>query len=403
MPTALIQLVSEQTLPNVFPALALDPARTVLLHTPQTRRQCDWIEHALRLAGIAGESLRAGLPDHPNHHLTGQAVIDQIARARADDLVPLVNITGGTKLMSIGAFAAAHQQKAPACYLDTTHRTFISATSAPLPAPLDSSSLAFRRVADRLTVAIFLAAHGIEQFLPGRDPRPWLPTARLLAADPKLEADTHNFAAMRLDEGRRQPVDYARLLATPLDELPDPLIEPLAEADLIVLRDGHWFIWHPEADAFVRWAAGESYASVQTYFAATAPLQQFIGFLQGGWWELAVLDAATASGRFRDLHWSPQITRPDSTTPIEEDLLAVEDLNLALFSCKRGGERPRLLRAFEELDSSARHLGGTFARRYLSIALPVVKHSLSEIKARALATRTTLIGPAALLRPQSFS
>jgi hypothetical protein len=123
----------------------------------------------------------------------------------------------------------------------------------------------------------------------------------------------------------------------------------------------------------------------------------------GGWWELAVLDAARASGRFHDIHWSPHVTRSDSYTPIEEDLLAVEDLSLAVFSCKRGGERPRLLRAFEELDSSARHLGGAFARRYFAIAQPIAKHALVEIQARATATRTILIGPAQRLKSVSFS
>jgi len=402
MKTALIQLVSEQTLPNLFPALAMEPSRVVLLHTPQTRRQCDWIARALLLAGVPTTPTPIELPDNPDHHATGQAVLTQIASARSSDLTPVINITGGTKLMSIGAFAAAYQQKAPAFYLDTAHRLFIPATSRPLPAPLDSSVVAFQRLAARLTVPVLTAAHGIEKLVPGRDPAPWLPAARALHDDGKLEIAVHEFTDRYLDEGKRQPADYARLLSTPLDNIPDPLIEPLSAAGHIHLRDGRWHLWHPEPDVFGRWAAGERYDSVQTYFAATAPLQQLIGFLHGGWWELAVLDAARVSGRFRDLHWSPQLTRPDNQTPIEEDLLAVEDIHLAVFSCKRGGDRPRLLRAFEELDSAARHLGGSFARRYLAVAQPIAQYALAEVQARASTTRTTLIGPSARLRPENF-
>lgn len=394
MPHALIQLVSEQTLPNVFPALALAPDQTVLLHTPQTRRQCAWITRALQLAGQTAAPQFVELPDLPDHHATGQAVLAQLAAARAAGLAPVVNITGGTKLMSIGAFAAAHQQKVPALYLDTANRHILPATSAPLPSPLDSSPVAFRRIADQLTVPILAAAHGIEKLSPGRDPAPWRSLARLLAADPKLEAAVHDFATDRLNEEKRKPADYARLLATPLDALPDALVEPLEAANQITLRDGRWFLYLPAADDVARWAAGEAFPSFQAYFTAIAPLQQLIGFLQGGWWEIAVLEAAEKSGRFRNLLWSAEASREGSSTPLEEDILALEDLNLAVFSCKRGGDRARLLRAFDELDSAARALGGTHARRYLAVALPVPQRNLSEIQARAAATRTTLIGPA---------
>jgi len=107
-----------------------------------------------------------------------------------------------------------------------------------------------------------------------------------------------------------------------------------------------------------------------------------------------VLEAARSSGRFRDLHWSAEITRSGGHAPIEEDILAVEDLNLAVFSCKRGGDRARLLRAFEELDSAARHLGGSFTRRYFAVAKFLAGSSFAEIKARAATSQTHLIGPA---------
>jgi len=393
MPEALIQLVSEQTLPNVFPALALAPERIVLLHTPQTRPHCEWITRALTLAGQPSAPLCFELPDNPDHHHTGRAVLDQINTARTAGLEPVINITGGTKLMSIGAFAAAHQQKAAAFYLDTAHRQVLAATAVPLPSPLDSSPAAFRRVADKLSVAVITAAHGITALDLGCDPSGWLPAARLLARDSALERAVHDFACHNLDEGRRQPADYVRLLQTPLDDLPDPLIEPFVTADLITLRDGRWHLSHPNPTELERWASGERYESIQAYFTATAPLQQFIGFLQGGWWELAVLDAAAASGRFRDLQWSVQASRVGSSSLIEEDILAVEDLNLAVFSCKRGGDRSRLLRAFEELDSAARSLGGSFAQRYLAVALPIPAQVFTEVRARAAAARTTLVGP----------
>jgi hypothetical protein len=113
---------------------------------------------------------------------------------------------------------------------------------------------------------------------------------------------------------------------------------------------------------------------------------------------LAVLEAARASGQFRDLQWSVNATRPGGALPIEEDLLGVEDLSLAVFSCKRTGERSRLLRAFEELDSAARQLGGTFARRYLAVATPIAGHAYAEINSRLVSGNAKLVGPASRLK-----
>jgi hypothetical protein len=258
-------------------------------------------------------------------------------------------------------------------------------------------------MADALSVSVIASANGVGAFSPGRDPSAWLPSAQLLASQPDLERQTHDFACERLSEGHRRPADYKRLLLeTPLDDLPDALIEPLAIGGHIILREGQWWIAHNDPDLIVRWAAGEPYDRITTYFSTIAPIQHFISFLQGGWWELAVLDAARASGRFRDLHWSPEITRPGGATPIEEDILAVEELNLAVISCKRGGDRSRLFRAIEELDAGSRIIGGTHTRRYLAVASALPASLIEELRTRSLRTRTTLIGPAGRLRPSSF-
>lgn len=402
MSTALLQLVSEQTLPNVLPALALRPAEVVLVHTPQMRKQCHWIEKALNRGGVSSAVILHALPDNPDHHATGIEISTLIESCGAKGLQPVVNITGGTKLMSIGAFAAAHRNKTPNFYFDTQHRQIHAGTNIALPSPLDVSAAAFRIIADALSVGVITSAHGVEAFSPGRDHSPWLAAARLLGTDLDLEQTTHEFALNELSEGHRKPADFQRLLLTRLDDLPDALIEPLAMAGLIALHDGHWHIAHDNPEQITRWAQGERFDRFETYYATIAPIQQFIAFLMGAWWELAVFDAARASGRFRDLHWSPEITRPGGMTPIEEDILAVEDLNLAVISCKRGGDRSRLFRAMEELDAASRAIGGTHARSYLAIANSLPMTLVAELRARAVDTRTTLIGPVGRLRPDSF-
>jgi hypothetical protein len=145
-----------------------------------------------------------------------------------------------------------------------------------------------------------------------------------------------------------------------------------------------------------------SSASTTDYFGLIAPIQQFIGFLAGGWWEIAVALAARKASRFRDVRWSVEVERQPGSPVFEEDLLALDGLGLAVFSCKRGGDRARLLRAFSELDAGARTLGGSMTRRFLCVALPLKSYNLEEVRVRAAATQTTLVGPASRLHPHMF-
>jgi hypothetical protein len=270
---ALLQLVSEQTLPNILPALALEPAEIVLLHTPRTQRHANQIRGALQKAGLPLHTRLIALSGVPDIRETGAAV-KQAAAALPAHLTPVVNFTGGTKLMSIGAFVAAYTAQTPSLYVDTANLAFTDGGTGDLP---------------------------------------------------------------------------------------------------LVLRDNH---------------------------AALAPLQTALNFFGGGWWELAVFDAAQRSGKFRDLRWSVTITVAGQT--YEKDLIALHGLNLALFSCKRGGGKNRLVAALDELDANARQIGGTHARRYFCVAAAISKPQIAPLQERARQTGTQIIGPAQSLNPNSF-
>ena len=402
-PLCLIHLVSEQTMPNVLAALASTPAAQHLIHTPRTEPHARWIKRALTRAGLTPVTETTTLSDAPDLRETGTAVRAVIDSANAAGLTPVINFTGGTKLMSIGAFAAAHAARAASLYFDTEHHTIHSGPTGVLPSPFDQPAVALRAARDRLTIDVIAAAHGVQRVTPGRDPAPWIPAATLLVQDPKLEMQTHDFAR-GLDEGQRRATDYMRLLDRPLNDLPDSLIEPFSLASLIALRDDRWHFAFDRRTDLEGWAISCGIpASLGDYFAAIAPLQQFIAFLTGAWWEVAVADAATRSGRFRDLRWSVEIERQPGSPSFEEDLMGIDGLNLAVFSCKRGGDRPRLLRAFDELESGARSLGGAMVRRFLCVAMPIAGYQIAEVRARAAASRTTLLGPASRLNQGSFA
>jgi hypothetical protein len=399
MSHALIQLVSEQTLPNLLPALVLRPARVVLCHSrrtaPRTRALC----RALDLAGVSIELCEVSLSDNPEILETADAVRAAIEAAVAAGLDPVVNFTCGTKLMGVGAFAAAHKTKTPSLYVDSDRTRLVDGHTGPLPATLQTSEASLRLAADLLTVDLVATAHGIDSISAGRDPSPFLPLADHLLRHP---AEERLLCSSLTSMGNpRRPAEVLRALSTPIAQL--------LPTTFALARDAGILTGHPDSPRLTRpaslgqleaWAAGERYQPAE-WAAAFSPLQENINILGGGWWELAVFAAAQASARFRDLRWSVAVCSAGQT--FEKDLVALEGLNLAVISCKRGGEKSRLVAAIDELDSTARQLGGSHARRYLAVAQAIPRSVFASVQERARQTQTTLIGPAAGLSPGSFA
>lgn len=398
--SALIQLVSEQTMPNVIAALAARPERIVLIHTQRTTNQVSWIRTALTTAGLAPEWDVQELSESPDIRETGRIVTQAIERARENSLKPVINFTGGTKLMSIGAFAACARAQCPSFYVDTEHSLLHDGSTGALPETLGLACRNLVSAISPLSLDVLSAAHGVT-ISAGRNPALWLPLVHLLARDRDLERISHDWVqSIRL--GGNQPKDFLHLVETPLHSIPDGLVEPLHSAGAIELRDGNWHFVCDAKPKLQAWAGGQAFERLEDFFAVADSLSQVLNLLEGGWWELAVLEAARESGRFQELRWSVERSAAGRGHPIEEDILASDGLQLALFSCKRGGERSRLLRAFDELDSAGRQLGGIFCSRFLCVALPIAGYFLDEVRARAQRSRTSLIGPVSRLQPTLF-
>jgi hypothetical protein len=123
--------------------------------------------------------------------------------------------------------------------------------------------------------------------------------------------------------------------------------------------------------------------SPEDYFAVVRPLQFTLAFLSGAWWEVAVVDAAHRSGHFRDLRWSLNVGERRGGVDLEEDIVGVDGVQIAYFSCKRGGMKSRLVPLLDELDNRARSIGGHFTRRFLAIYLPLSRINASNLQKRA--------------------
>lgn len=129
---SLIQMSSDQVMQNILPALALRPERIVQIVSGRVRRSPrsgpDPMATALALAGLSVEFGDIPLAQsHPTHTDVFEAVHQAVLEERQAGRVPVVNLTGGSKLMGIGAFAGASQTEAPAVYVDTPQKRFVLA------------------------------------------------------------------------------------------------------------------------------------------------------------------------------------------------------------------------------------------------------------------------------------
>lgn len=365
----LVQLVSDQTMQNLLPAMALRPERIVHLCTPRMQSVSEALVRAYKAAGVETEVHSVPLGEMPGLQDTAAA----LRGVFQDFKSPIVNFTGGTKLMSIGAYATASVAKVPSLYVDTTSGCFVDGETAPgLSELLPDGSLRLDSVMRRLSVSTIAIANGVERVTGGV---PWsdlVPVARLLVADSRLE-ETCFRTALKWTETLPRDFNERRkwfkiVYSAPLSGLPDPVRNAAVSGGLFEKRNGLVFPRDKYANRlFGLPANARPWEIMPALDEAAFPLM----FLQGPWWEVAVADYFARLGNCRDVRWSVHAgSRGSGSTDMEEDVLAVSGANLLYVSCKRGGQREKLSRFLEETESSARRLGGSFARKTFAVFLP---------------------------------
>lgn len=386
MPLALIQLISEQTMQNLVPLLALKPARVFHLATPKTAARSANIVEAARQAQVVTEPEDIRLTEMPSIPETSRAVIRSMAEAKAQGLVPVVNFTGGTKLMSLGASEAAMREQAVSLYVDTDHQQFLDGHTGPKLNSVLGDDFSFTPLQKALTVNAMAAANGRQRVTGGRDWNPYLPMAQHLLGNRNDE--TAAWPAVHGGNGLcpnarepRRAADWLPLLDKPI--LLPPRVGDLALEAGVVRADGAALHLAAATRPQLEELSRAERSALQNYFDAVRPVQFALGFLAGGWWEVAVVDAAARSGQFRDLRWSVNIGERQGGFDPEEDIVGVDGVQIAYFSCKRGGLKARLVPLLDELDNRARSIGGQFTRRFLAIYLPPVGQNAANVRRRA--------------------
>lgn len=429
-PLTLIQLISEQTMPNLLPVLRLKPVHLVHLVTPKTAARSAWIAEAARQSGIEpNPSVElVKLSAMPTMAETFSAVKAAILEAKKTGQTPVVNFTGGTKLMSVGAFSAALNQnhKAASLYVDTEGGTFIDGrTSEGLPELLEQD-FSFTPLRLALSVNIIAVANGRQRVTVGKDWKPFLQLARHLfdnVTDEERTLDAIHGPRGIVPGGDRE----RRLVGEWLAKLDQPVHLPTRVRDLAVeaglLRMDGQDAKLPDSTrtelerleklqqeldvptASTKKSGKPSWQPrfpVAELFRAIEPLQASLSFLTGSWWEVVVADAADRSGLFRDILWSANVGK-EGGADLEEDILAVDGVEIVCISCKRGGAKGKLLPQLEELNARARSIGGNFTRRFLAVCLPTHGRIGKNLHQRAKELGIHIIAPEDFMKADTFA
>ncbi|MBI4623840.1 MAG: DUF1887 family protein, partial [Verrucomicrobia bacterium] len=163
MPLNLVQLVSEQTLQNLLPLLALRPACVIQIRSADVRfaKAAQSLQQAVAVLGET-TPYRDFRPEFFERVIGETSPSVDATRRKVGEALSLwpgavVNLTGGTKLMSIGAWLSADYQYEPVLYCDTQERRFVIEGKGRPP-----SLASFEEVAASLTVESVLAAAGLD-------------------------------------------------------------------------------------------------------------------------------------------------------------------------------------------------------------------------------------------------
>lgn len=406
MPLTLIQLVSEQTMQNLLPILRLKPARLVHLATPKTQNRSAWIAEAARQSNCPVELETLTLSAMPGMRETMQATLAAIENAGQRGDTALVNFTGGTKLMSIGAYVAALKHKTPSLYVDTQDALFVDGQSAEGLAGHFGDDLSFTPLLRSLSLHAIAAANGCGRITNGHRWQPWLPLAQHLLNHADDEAACHN-AIQKLSPPPRRAAEWLEALDHDFS-VPETVstlanqtgqYRPGSQPGTLRLPDT------TRADLF-ELASLDGQGPVPNYndrlFRAVSPLQLALNFLSGAWWEVIIAEHLSQTGRFRDIRWSAQVGErggPD----LEEDVVALDGVRVAYFSCKRSSQGGKLLTLLEQIKARAERLGGTFNHRYLCIYRQPHGQVLRNLEKRAKELGIRLVFANHLLTPDPFA
>lgn len=363
--TTLIHIVSEQTMQNLLPILALKPQRVV-----QVLSEAPEFDKGAKSLVMAVSAMREKVseyvdlnPEFVEEKIPEQSPCLESTRKKICEILSrysdaIVNPTGGTKPMAIGAYLASKEVRVPCLYCDTRLREFVSLGQCPLP-----QMPRFEDMAAKLTVQAVMAAHGVSPTNLKSDPVNEALKAVGRAGYEAYREDPERFSAFvesmrRHFRNERNRVPKSALKLAALCRKPIPV----QEAWPTLLR----FLKTLEAAGLLKQdERGNFLPAVNPERGEVEKLSNLLG---GSWLELYVFDLLSQrKDLWADPHWSVEPRDPHEAAFGETDVVCVNVRHCALqvISCKMTLQNQ--LETLEALSQRRRDIGGAFAKAMLVV------------------------------------
>ncbi|MEM2096861.1 MAG: DUF1887 family CARF protein [Methanothrix sp.] len=309
---AMLCLISEQHVPNLLGVHELEPDILVLLETEGMRKR-NAANNFLKALAIGG---RDYLTRHEIVPLGDGDSIEETEKAldgvyrKYRDAEWVVNITGGTKPMSIGAYEFFRPK-------ENSRIIYISASD-------QSKAIDFSRGADiplrhRTTVAEFLAGYGFDVLKYDKMKENEKRSERWLGLAAEIAARSQNGAVLGF---------LANLSRISNDRKGRDRGLEISEADGLFLSDDH--LREMIASSFALACDGERFTGALDKYA--------VRFLTGGWLEVFTWGLLKGLDRAWDVHLGLQIGRKNEMLQNDLDVAFMTDQSLRIVECKTGGQ-----------------------------------------------------------------
>ncbi len=339
-----ICLISDQPLPNLIPALdpGLRPSRVIQVVSRAMQQRADDMAVVLKVRGVHVEQWPIADPWDVEHAKTRLLQLLEREKAQIPDKQIGLNVTGGAKPMSIGAYEACRAYELPIFYVHPEKDRLVWIYSP------GGSEIPPVELADRIRIEPFLQAHGVEvRNQPGRN----VVNPSLLQTGEEIircidtyhrQLGTLNYLASKAE----------KTLSTPLEQG-----QRRKASDLIELFQSHDLLEDTEADL--------RFSNEDARF-----------FANGGWLEYTVFDAVRQLRKqdqhIQDVARGVRVSRrqENKSIPNELDVVFLRNNRLHIIECKtrqfRGeGEDAPGAEALYKLDTLADLMGGLQARAML--------------------------------------
>jgi hypothetical protein len=321
-PIVLFCLVSEQAMANVLPILQLQPRRVLLFTTDEEKTTAHCIAGMIQKRNFECSIVPQLLP--PYDALAVRDILNTHVKACGKDEEPVLNVTGGTKVMALGAYETFRQAERTIIYNDMDHDQLI------VLYPPDAK---LRTEKASLTVKEYLSAYG------------------------------YSIDALKIHKFGNSYHRFVRILSgAVLDEF-----EVCCERVKRSFPEGSYLQHRPFSRNFKSFRLmkdinkGVTLTHLPTNTVVSLKNDQF---LSGVWLEYLTYLKVRNCGT-DDCKMSVNIRRTDSD-PNEIDVLGVKKGRLILVSCKSTKYNKKDIFELEGLKNLA---GGTFGKCYLVIGM----------------------------------